>query len=86
MSASDGVYVIRPGGADRRKIAPANAVALGWSPDGRKILFKREVSGKKDESWWELWVMDADGGRPTRLPFNRKHWSVVTADWDAPHS
>ena len=73
---------------------------MGWSPDGRKILIIREVSDKERlatkpakvkkadrelyRPWFELWVMDADGGRPTRLPFNRKHWSVVDADWDAP--
>ena len=56
--------------------------AVAWSPDGRKILVIREVS---DRAWTELWVMDADGGRLTRLSFNRPHWSVLAADWDTPH-
>ena len=88
LNHDDGIYVIpREGGQERKLASYSTDRAVGWSPDGRKILITRGVSDKEkpDKTWSELWVMDADGGRPTRLPFNRKHWSVVDADWDTPH-
>jgi hypothetical protein len=92
----------RQGGAQHRLTRNGCCEAVGWSPDARKILVLRQVSDqqkiahrpakvpRKDwelyRPWTELWVMDADGGRLTRLPFNRPHWSVLAADWDTPHS
>ena len=88
LNHDDGIDVIpREGGQERRLASYSTDRAVGWSPDGRKILIIRGASDKEkpDKTWSELWVMDADGGRPTRLPFNREHWSVLDADWDAPH-
>jgi Tol biopolymer transport system component len=87
FNRDDGVYVIRREGGQARRLAPYSTDrAVGWSPDGRKILIIRQVEDKErpNKTWSELWVMDADGSRPTRLPFNRKHWSVLDADWDTP--
>lgn len=49
--------------------------ALGWAPDGSKILFARTTTRGDG-----LWVMDADGDRPTRL-LGRPGWAVLSADW-----
>lgn len=56
--------------------------AVGWSPDGHMILFLRDTwDDDKPKDWWsELWIMDADGGRQTRLPFNRPGWTVLKVD------
>lgn len=56
---------------------------LEWSPDGAKVLFRREVwdEARPNATWYELWVMDRDGGRQTRLPLNAPRQSVDAADW-----
>ena len=81
------VYVVGADGRNLRRLTSgASASAIAWSPDG-KIFFLREAwdeetpLGEPYNPWWELWVMDADGGRQTRLPFNRSGWSVISADW-----
>ncbi len=53
---------------------------VAWFPDGSKILFLRGAEATRGDGD-ELWAMDADGGRQTRLPFNRATWSVLTVDW-----
>ena len=79
------VYVVMADGGDRarRLTRGGSSSASGWSPDGRKILFVRETwdEDRPQRTWSELWIMDADGGRETRLPFNRPHWSVISVDW-----
>lgn len=55
---------------------------LAWSPDGRKLLFTRRATPRRG-SGDELWVMDADGGRKTRLPLYRRRWTMLSADWGA---
>jgi Tol biopolymer transport system component len=72
---SDGrIGVIGSDGRHRRTLTSGDALA--WSPDGSKILFERQARRGS-----ELWVMDADGGRQTRIRFGRPGWSVITADW-----
>jgi WD40 repeat protein len=72
---SDGrIGVIGSDGRDRRALASGDALA--WAPDGRKILFERQARRGS-----ELWVMDADGKRQTRLRLGRPRWTVITADW-----
>jgi Tol biopolymer transport system component len=56
------------------------ATAEAWSRDGRKILFARDQTPQQGGS--DLWVMDVDGGRPTRL-LSRPGWTVLSADWGA---
>ena len=88
FNRDDGVYVTSPeSGLERKLPGYSSDRAVGWSPDGSKIPFTRTVSDvqKPGTTWDELWVMDADGSRPTRLPFNRNHWAVIDADWDTPH-
>jgi hypothetical protein len=42
------------------------------SRKGLQILFSRRD---------ELWVMDANGGRQTQLPFDDRGLTVISADW-----
>jgi Tol biopolymer transport system component len=41
---------------------PWNNVAPAWSPDGTRIAFLTDRSGR-----WEVWVMNADGSDPHAL-------------------
>lgn len=78
------VYVVGADGKGERRLTSDGASsAMDWSPDGRKILFVRRssTSTKPRIDTVELWVMDADGGRKTRLPFNRRGLTVLSADW-----
>ena len=49
--------------------------APAWSPDGTKIAFESnaDVAGANPEGDMELWVMRADGSRPTQLTHNAAH-------------
>ncbi len=41
--------------------------APAWSPDGRRIAFGRNRSGRADYNLSDVWVVDADGANPWRL-------------------
>jgi Tol biopolymer transport system component len=76
------VRLVRADGrGSRRLTSDGLSSAIAWSPDGRKILYLRRSSNDRYSNWTELWAMDADGGRPTRLPFNKAAWAVADADW-----
>jgi Tol biopolymer transport system component len=78
------VRVVAADGSENRQLTlDGKSSPLGWSPDGTKILFVREgqETERRRDRGFDLWVMDADGGRQTRLPFNRPGWTVTDADW-----
>jgi WD40 repeat protein len=80
----ENVHVVAADGSENRRLtSDGRSLPLGWSPDGTRILFLRhglETERLRDRGL-DLWVMDADGGRQTRLPFNRPGWTVYGADW-----
>lgn len=49
--------------------------APAWSPDGTKIAFESnaDVAGANPEGDMEIWLMQADGSRPTQLTGNAAH-------------
>ena len=53
--------------------------APAWSPDGRRIAFTSDRTGRP-----QIWVMDADGGSPRQLTSerycDRPSWSPGPAD------
>jgi len=79
------------GGAARRLTAnPGTITFPGFSPDGSKIAFT-----SRDEGHSEAWIMDAEGGPPTRLTYLGARsqvvgWSrdgkrvIVSSDWQQP--
>lgn len=57
-----------------------------WSPDGRKILYQKEVGNFCSPGSYltQLWVMNADGSSRTALPVNIRQWDAdrhIIADW-----
>ena len=64
FTRADGIYVIRADGRGmhpiRRGGVAAGALALAWSPDGRKLAFT-DILGRG------LWTMNADGTHLVRL-------------------
>jgi tricorn protease len=62
------VYVVPAAGGEPRRLTthPGNDVALGWSPDGRRILFRStRASYARHEM---LFTVPAEGGFPTEVP------------------
>ena len=79
------VFKISANGREKRQLTTdGSSEALDWSPDGTLVLFRRcceAAEGEPNTAGRTLWVMDADGKRQTRLPFNREGWDVLSADW-----
>jgi Tol biopolymer transport system component len=69
----DGIHVIGLDGSGHRTIVPAEdpvAAWPAWSPDGRHVTYMIEGQAEPQHG---IYVVDADGGDPTRL----------TRGWDA---
>jgi tricorn protease len=65
---NEDVYVVPAAGGEPRRLTyhPSSDVALGWTPDGKRILFR---SGRNSYSRFErLFTVSVDGGFPTELP------------------
>ncbi len=62
-----GVWVMKPGGfSPARLTTDPSDTAPVWSPDGKRVAFISARSGN-----WELYLIDAAGGKETRLTDNR---------------
>lgn len=59
------IYVMDRGGRNQKRVTVNRItdVQPTWSPDGKKIAF---VSNR-NQGYFQIWVMDADGGNPVRL-------------------
>lgn len=59
------IYVIDRGRRNQKRVTVNRItdVQPTWSPDGKKIAF---VSNR-NKGYFQIWVMDADGGNPVRL-------------------
>jgi uncharacterized repeat protein (TIGR01451 family) len=72
LAAGDGVYAVNPDGTGRTKLVstPPGAADYDpvWSPDGTKIVFRRNIFGASfPETAHNFYVMDADGSNPRRV-------------------
>jgi tricorn protease len=67
------------GGLPRRLTwDPSGAVVLGWTPDGRSILFRSQRYGP---TWRDrLWTVPAAGGSAQRLPVPYGEFASLQAD------
>jgi tricorn protease len=62
------VYVVPAAGGQPRRLTyhPDPDVAVGWTPDGKQILFRSHRESFSDPD--QLFTMPVEGGFPTRLP------------------
>jgi tricorn protease len=62
------VYVVPAAGGEPRRLTwhPGADVALGWTPDGKGVLFRSGRSSSRDLD--QLYVVDVAGGPPRELP------------------
>jgi tricorn protease len=62
------VYVVAATGGEPRRLTyhPSADVAVGWTPDGKSILFHSHRLSYSDPD--QLFTMPAEGGVPTALP------------------
>jgi len=73
-----GIYSLAADGSDLRVLFDVPAAydsGPAWSSDGTRIAFESnaDVAGANPERDEEIWVMDADGGRPLQLTRNALH-------------
>ncbi|HWV98850.1 MAG TPA: PDZ domain-containing protein [Candidatus Acidoferrum sp.] len=74
------VYVVAAGGGEPRRLTshPATDVAVGWTPDGKTVLFR---STRSSYSRFErLFTVSVDGGLPAELPLPMGVQGTYSAD------
>ncbi|WP_414664545.1 S41 family peptidase [Horticoccus sp. 23ND18S-11] len=74
------VYVVPAGGGELKRLTshPATDVAVGWSPDGKRILFR---SARETYSRFErLFAVGLEGGLPAELPLPMGVQGAYSAD------
>jgi hypothetical protein len=66
-----GVYLADADGRGVRRVSgPGHAAVPTWSPDGRALAFIRAEPARP--TVWNLWLLDRDSGRQTRLTTFRR--------------
>jgi tricorn protease len=66
--ANTDVYVVAAGGGQPRRLTwhPGVDEAVGWTPDGKSVLFRSQRASPRDLA--QLWTIPAAGGAPAPLP------------------
>jgi Tol biopolymer transport system component len=82
------IWLIRPDGSDPRRLTHADrrawaAHSPAWSPDGKRIVFRRLVRRSRYSDFTDIYVMNADGTRQQRL-IRFLDYSFAP-DWGARH-
>jgi tricorn protease len=74
------VYVVSAAGGQPKRLTwhPGADVALGWTPDGKSILFRSPRATPRDLD--QLYTVPADGGAPTMLPLPSGEEAAYAAD------
>ena len=66
-----GVYVAKADGTGVRRVSgPGYAAVPTWAPDGRRLAFLRAEPDRA--SVWNLWLLDRDSGKQTRVTSFRR--------------
>ena len=74
------VYVVPAAGGTPRRLTwhPGADVALGWTPDGKSILFRSPRAAARDLT--QLYTVPADGGAPAAVPLPSGEDGAFAAD------
>lgn len=74
------VYAMDVSGGMPRRLTydPGSAIVVGWTPDGKEVLFRsrREEPTRRNR----LWAVPADGGTARVLPIPRAEFASMNAD------
>ena len=72
------IYTVEPDGSNLSRLTDDNTyldIRPSWSPDGKKIVFERElVTGGRGKHW--VMVMGADGSNMRKLPVRTRSSNV----------
>jgi Tol biopolymer transport system component len=82
--AGSDIYVVSPDGRSPRRLTrTADNELVGWSPDGRQILFVRSFSGADAGPASGIYVMNSDGTRRRRVLRTDPEEDVRVAGWSS---
>ncbi len=80
FDTNEDVYVVPAAGGEPRRLTmhPGTDVALAWTPDGKRLLFR---SSREAYSRFEkLFIVSTDGGFPTEVPLPMGVQGAFSAD------
>jgi tricorn protease len=74
------VYVVSSCGGSPQRLTyhPERDIALGWTPDGQKVLFRSPRATRRDLD--QLYTVPVTGGPPTMLPLPSAYQASFSAD------
>ncbi|MGA9856197.1 MAG: PDZ domain-containing protein [Gammaproteobacteria bacterium] len=74
------VYVVAAAGGEPRRLTwhPAGDVVVGWTPDGKRVLFASGRDNTNDSD--RLFTVPVSGGLPSALPLNMAEYGSYSAD------
>jgi tricorn protease len=74
------VYVVPSAGGDPRRLThhPAPDIAIGWTPDGKNVLFRSHRASSNDPN--KLFTVPVTGGFPTEVPLDMAETGAYSPD------
>ena len=75
-----GVYVVPASGGEPLRLTshPNRAIVVGWTPDGKDVLYRSTMQSTNDPDM--LFTVPATGGYPTRVPLPEAQMGSYSAD------
>src|SRR6185369_11000804 len=82
VAGNTDVYVVPAAGGDPKRLTyhPGIDRVRGWKPDGKSIIFASNRTGVPQQSYMQLWTVNADGGLPEMLPLPRAFSGAYSPD------
>ena len=73
VAGNTDVYVVSSTGGDPKRLTyhPGLDRVRGWKPDGKSIVFASNRTTAPQQSYFQLWTINVDGGLPEILPVPR---------------